>query len=145
MVKPVTILFLILCSFLNSHACDCDNERQPVKELFKKSKAVFIGTVISHKESSKTTGKGIYKQTFQELQINISQTFSGDALQSVTILRENTGCGQSFEAGKKYLFYTYYDNETKSLSIHRCFSYCPDIESDLGKKDLDEIHKIGKR
>ena len=141
-MKSILLTIILLTTFsIDGHSCDCEGERRPIEELLRTSKYIFIGTVKS--VGTKTNKTGDYAE-YSTIKFNVDEIFVGQKVKTVTILNENTSCGQVFEKGKRYLVYVYFDSNANSLTVHQCYSPCPALDRSDAKTDINEIRKIIK-
>jgi len=140
-MKAIFLTTLLTIFFYsNINACDCDQERKPIKTLLKSSKVIFIGTVVSSRNSN--VRDSVMGDTFQEIVLKIENIEAGDFSSSeITVLTQHSDCGQFLQKGKKYLVYAF-ENQSRLLEIHQCHSPCPETNTDFAKKDLEEIKRL---
>ena len=132
-------MIIFFCSY--TKACDCDQERKPLQELFKSSKIVLIGTVISTKNSN--FRDSVTGDTFQEIILKIDNIIMGNSsLSKITVFTEHSDCGEFLKKGKTYLVYAFWNTQNNLLEIHQCHSPCPEIDTDFAKRDLKEIKRL---
>lgn len=135
-MKRILIVALCLGLAFTSIACDCNQERKPMKELLKNSKAVFIGKVISFKRSLSTSFEEYY-----EIKLSIDSSIVGDSVKQITVFTEPSDCGQFLRVGKTYLVYAFL-NKNSNLSLDYCHSGCFEINAESVKSDLLEIKNL---
>lgn len=134
-------LFLTISVTIPSYGCDCNDARKPIGELIRASRAVFVGVAKSSKQSEKFQKYEDEIEYLQETEFEVIENLKG-SYTKLAVLSEYSDCGQIFEIGKKYLVYAFYDKETGTLFIHRCHSYCPEVDEESGIQDLKEIQTV---
>lgn len=142
MKTSILLIALLISGAGKAYSCDCDDAPETTNEIVKRSTFVFTGTVISFKKTYKIMPDH-ERMGFTEYEIAVISMLKGDTLKTAIVLSENSSCGMIFKTGKTYLFFAgYFDESLDKLRVHRCISYCPDVESEGGKEMLREVEKI---
>lgn len=138
------IIFLVailgICISSVTKACDCDGERQSIENLLKSSSLTFIGTVVSVKKSSlRDTAIGNY---FYKVVFRVDSIVAGAGTgKEISIYVETSNCAPQFLKARQFLIYAF-ENQYKVLEAHQCHSPCPEINTEMARKDLEAIRQL---
>ncbi len=119
--KLFSVVFLVVASIsvaANVYACSCMNPGPPC-EATSKSSAVFVGTVISSKDS-KTSQQ--YDFASREVKFSVEEAFKGLSSTEVSVFTGWGGgdCGYPFLAGRQFLVYAYKDEKDGRFKTSIC-------------------------
>ena len=145
MEKIIIIIVTLLLASQSSFCCDCNSETKSVKQAVADSKEVFVGTVISSIISNITFKNGPHIVTFQEIRLKIDLPLFGDSTKEITVLTDQSDCGQMLKEGRKYLVYAFVGYRTKKLELHECHAYCPEASSKEAQNAIHVIRKMYKK
>jgi hypothetical protein len=116
---PIFALALLFLSAPAIYACSCG--RNPsVCEAYQGADAVFIG-VVQRVVTNKAKGPdGRDYSVGQVAHMQVEKSFKGTAQPEVVFRSAGSSCDAVYEEGQRWLFYAYYNKETKTWGISAC-------------------------
>ena len=139
-MKTLTIIVFIVIS-ANIFACDCNDDEPSVEAIYQKSSYIFTGKVLSVENSPVYKEYGSQKFYYQEITVEITESFKGDSSKFVTVINEGfTNCGTHFQIGEEYLIYPFQSSQFKAFVVHQCHKR---IGTTLNtKEEILELRKL---
>lgn len=144
-MKTLLTIGLTLLSFVTV-ACDCNGEERSVDSIYlSEGGYIFTGKVVAAKLSST-----FYKQHkdkkfyYQEVTLEITESFKGDSIGQVTIINESwSSCGTRFEMGEEYLIYPIQHPDFGKFMVHQCYKRVGTKE--YKKNDIERLRELIKK
>ena len=102
--------------------CDCGGSPSPtVCESYSAADAVFVGVVRKvERHEPKKNGKSNEIFSGQIAHVQVERVFKGEDISEAIFRSGKTPCDPSYEVGKRWLFYAYYDEESRTWSVNGC-------------------------
>jgi len=102
--------------------CDCGGSPTPtVCESYSAADAVFVGVVRKvERHEPKKNGKSNEIFSGRIAHVHVERVFKGEDISEVIFRSGKTPCDPSYEVGKRWLFYAYYDEESRTWSVNGC-------------------------
>ena len=116
----LTVILVLLC--LNApvaDACSCGGY-PAVCGAYQSADAVFIGTVQTVEAKMLKTEDGREYIGGQDAKVQVEKAFKGTPKPEVVFRSEGSSCDAVYEEGQRWLFYAYYNKETRKWTIAAC-------------------------
>jgi hypothetical protein len=116
---PAFALALLLFNARAIYACSCANA-PTVCQSYQSADAVFTGEVQRVVTNTAKGRDGREYRMGQVAYMQVEKSFKGTVQPEVVFRTEGTSCDPVYKEGQRWLFYAYYDKETKTWGISAC-------------------------
>ncbi len=152
MRNSIFIFLILFLTTLDSFACSCSGT-ETVKQAFKRSEIVFVGTVVSNQPyelKQEPLGEGFIDIYYHnEVTFEITDWFKGNSTTSQIIYTGVGGgdCGFHFEVGEQYIVYATNNGVYLELGSSKMQTNICDRTNNLSEltEDLAQLGKLQKR
>lgn len=119
LIFPAVVLTLLLFNAPVAEACGCGGYAS-ICGSYQAADAVFIGVVqhVEHKIAKTADGREF--STSHIAKVQVEKSFKGLAQPELVFYSGGSSCDAVYEEGQRWLFYAYYNKETKRWGVRTC-------------------------